>query len=158
MKAPRSYRYWLLSVLLLGILGYVDYAHFEKEIRLTAKTVPVKINPDCTVSPPDTVEVSIDDTLTWSPPNGDHVYSADFTDNTPFTPTIFSSVSVVRAGPPGQQVTGDFFCNKVSVGVSWLNKKYCYFPYNLIKDNGKKCSDPGVHVGPPRVSFVKFWE
>ena len=145
MRALRTYGYWFLVVLLLGILVCAVWLHFSKGGQLGTGLVPVHIpiGADCAV--PDKVDVPLGDTVIWDPPSfTGHTYSANFTK----TPFYFSSTYTVPAGGPGKQVTGDWWCNKLTVNVA-TKTPLCYFPYTLYKENNKKCSDPGVHVTPP---------
>lgn len=146
MTAFRSCGYWLLLFPLLSGLGCGD----KKGGQLTAQPVTVTITAECKVGPDPTVAVG--QSLIWKPPDLIHKYSANFAQSK--TPFYFSSAYVAPAGLPGKTVTGDLSCN-----LSLFSPKYCYFRYDVYKDD-KKCGDPGVHVGPPSpFSFLKkLWK
>lgn len=123
--------------------------YYSKAQAPPSAAPPVNIRPDCSVDP-DPIKVSIDDTVTWSPPSPLHRYSLDFMNESPF------AASSVAAGSSAK-VIGTWKCNKAT--VSFLTStRACYFPYNPSKDNGKRCADPGVRVVPPAVDFVFYFE
>ena len=140
MKIPRIVGYFLMLILIISSISCV-----KANLNPVAHTV--QINADCTItqgSGGTETDAAIGDTVSWDPPNPPtgHTYSVSFAES-PF------SASTISAGPQGPVVTGTLLCNKLTVGSSFFNSHYCYFPYTLLKENGKKCSDPGVHVVPP---------
>lgn len=144
MRALRAYGYWLLVVLLLGILGCAVWLYLSKGGQLTTDLVPVHVPISANCAVPDTVDVPLGNTVIWDPPSSNgHTYSANFTT----TPFYFSSTYTVPAGSPGKQVTGNLLCNKLTVNAV-TSTSLCYFPYTLYKENNKECKDPGVRVIP----------
>ena len=141
MRAFRIGGYWLILFPLLGILGCggsVGYVQKGAEV----KTNTVTIN-NCNATP-DTVQVNVNDTLTWIVDSTDkNKYSVQFNNKTPFNPSG-TPLYVVPPGQ-GQPVTGDSACKY----WHWLSASYCVYPYNLIQVGVKTCPDPGVHVTPP---------
>jgi hypothetical protein len=145
LKLANVLGYDLLLALTLGVPGYAG-------VILSTTPVsppPVTIRPNCTVDP-DTVEASIDGSVTWNPPDSLHRYSLDFTDGSPF------AAPSVAAGS-GAKVTGTLVCNRLTVGFL-SSTPACYFPYKVSKDNGKPCADPGVRVVPPMVDVLFYLE
>lgn len=146
----KTYSKWLMLVSLLGILGCVGCAYSTNNRQPTTRHV--QINADCSVTPdmPDSnkdEQAAIDDTVIWDPPSSStHKYSANF-DSSPF------SAPTVATGPPGAQVQQTLGCNKLTVGWSWFNQKYCRFTYEVYQENNKPCKDPGVHVVPSNGGF-----
>jgi len=125
--------YFFVVVLPLGILGCgrsVAYLHKGPEVAIS--TITIK---DCLANP-DTAQVKMGDTLTWTVDQADtHSYSVYFPKNKPIaSPTVPTG--------QGQPVTGDFACKY----FGWLIASNCVYPYNLIQVGVQTCKDPGIHM------------
>jgi len=133
MKTFGSLGSALLLSSMLGILSCNSATYVPKGAEVRTNTVTIT---DCVASP-DTVQVNLDDTLTWvNGPSDKNQYSIHF-DRTPLP------ANDVQTGQ-GQKVKGDFWCNDLRS----IHAAYCVYPYDLIKVGGGKCPDPGVHVTP----------
>jgi len=129
---------------LLGILALAGGAYLERLVAASARTVTVSISADCKVEPE--TQVGQLDTLIWQPPTAPPPkYSARFD---PKKIPFISSANDIPAAH-GNVVFADAEC-----AFSHFDPKKCYFRYEVFRD-GKKCGDPGVHVGPPRYFYSK---
>src|ERR1700692_1490253 len=133
MKTFGSLGCALLLLSMLGILSCNNASYVRKGAEVKTNTVTIT---DCVASP-DTVQINLNDTLTWLNDSSDkNQYTIHF-ERTPLP------ANDAPTGQ-GQKVKGDFWCNHLHS----IHADYCVYPYDLIKADGKKCPDPGVHVTP----------
>jgi hypothetical protein len=129
MSAFRILGCWLFLFLLvtfLGCGGGAGYVRKGPEVKVNTVTIN-----NCVASP-DTVQVNINDTLTWvNDPSDQKQYTIHFKR----TPLPANDASTGQ----GQKVKGDFWCNNLH--------SRCVYPYDL-KVGIETCKDPGVHVVP----------
>jgi hypothetical protein len=149
MSAFRICVLWVLLFPLLGIRACTADHQTGLSINCNASThtCTVQIDPgnlSCIATGQNPQDVPLGYQLIWaSPPptSPPHVYSANFwSSKVPFPPNPSGPVTTVNAGM-GVTVTGDSECSSsTTIG--------CYFPYVILKDGMKACSDPGIHVDP----------
>ncbi len=149
----RAFRICVYCLLLFPLLGAHSCTVDQRKglsikyCDTSAYTCTVQIdpgNPSCIATAQNPQDVPLGYKLIWASPTPTtppHVYSANFwSSKVPFPPNSSSPVTTVNAGV-GVTVTGDSECNSSTTTG-------CYFPYLILKDGIKACSDPGVHVVP----------
>lgn len=123
---------------MLGILSCNnnDASYIKKGAEIKTNTVTIT---DCVASP-DTVQINLNDTLTWVNDSSDkNQYKIHFK-KTPLTANDLTTGQ-------GQKVKGDFWCNQLHS----IHAAYCVYQYDLVKVGVGACKDPGVHVIPTAV-------